>query len=156
MHSHAKPLSCGCVLHNGTLVFHNHYFCSHFCQSKCINSCLYFLTQEFLITDCGCANNLFNKDIAVNCAGFHNFLDRKVHEANMGPTWVLSVPGGPHVAPMNLAIRDISFQKCITPDRKPVLWHISLNQLWYFLDACDITESSNTQHGISNNLQLGY
>ena len=31
--------------------------------------------------------------------------DSKVHGANMGPTWALSVPGGPHVGPMNLAIR---------------------------------------------------
>ena len=33
--------------------------------------------------------------------------DSKVHGANMGPTWVLSAPDGPHVGPMNLAIRDI-------------------------------------------------
>ena len=32
--------------------------------------------------------------------------DSKDHGANMGPTWVLSVPGGPHVSPMNLAIRE--------------------------------------------------
>ena len=31
----------------------------------------------------------------------------KVHGANMGPTWVLSSPDGPHVGPMNLAIRVI-------------------------------------------------
>ena len=31
--------------------------------------------------------------------------DSKVHGANMGPTWVLSAPGGPHVGPINLAIR---------------------------------------------------
>ena len=31
--------------------------------------------------------------------------DSKVHGANMGPTWVLSVPDGPHDGPMNLAIR---------------------------------------------------
>ena len=30
--------------------------------------------------------------------------DNKVHGANMGPTWVLSAPDGPHVGPMNLAI----------------------------------------------------
>ena len=30
--------------------------------------------------------------------------DSKVHGANMGPTWVLSSPGGPHVSPMNLAL----------------------------------------------------
>ena len=34
--------------------------------------------------------------------------DSKVHGANMGPTWVLSAPDGPHVGPMNLAIREVS------------------------------------------------
>ena len=33
-----------------------------------------------------------------------NIPDSKVHVANMRPTWVLSVPDGPHVSPMNLAI----------------------------------------------------
>ena len=33
--------------------------------------------------------------------------DSKVHVANMGPTWVLSAPDGPHVGPMDLAIRDV-------------------------------------------------
>ena len=32
--------------------------------------------------------------------------DSKFHGANMGPTWVLSAPDGPHVGPMNLAIRN--------------------------------------------------
>ena len=32
--------------------------------------------------------------------------DSKVHGANMGPTWVLSAPDGPHIGPMNLAIRE--------------------------------------------------
>ena len=31
--------------------------------------------------------------------------DSKVPGANMGPTWVLSAPDGPHDGPMNLAIR---------------------------------------------------
>ena len=31
--------------------------------------------------------------------------DSKVHGTNMGPTWVLSAPDGPHVCPMNRAIR---------------------------------------------------
>ena len=34
-----------------------------------------------------------------------NFPDGKIHQANMGPTLVLSAPGGPHVGPMNLAVR---------------------------------------------------
>ena len=33
------------------------------------------------------------------------FPDSKDIRANMGPTWVLSAPGGPHVGPMNLDIR---------------------------------------------------
>ena len=31
--------------------------------------------------------------------------DNKVHEAKMGPTWVLSAPDGPHDGPINFAIR---------------------------------------------------
>ena len=31
--------------------------------------------------------------------------DSKVQGANVGPTWVLSAPDGPHVGPLNLAIR---------------------------------------------------
>ena len=52
-----------------------------------------------------------DQEIAPQCwgmylinAGWHS-PDSKVHEANMGPTWVLSVPDGPHVGPMNFAIR---------------------------------------------------
>ena len=37
---------------------------------------------------------------------FNNSPDSKVHVAHMGPTWVLSVPGGPHVGPMSLAVRE--------------------------------------------------
>ena len=35
------------------------------------------------------------------------FPDSKVHVAHMGHTWVLSASGGPHVGPMNIAIRII-------------------------------------------------
>ena len=40
-----------------------------------------------------------------NILDLKKFPDSKVHGANMGPIWVLSAPGGPHVGPMNLAIR---------------------------------------------------
>ena len=33
--------------------------------------------------------------------------DSEVHGVNMGPTWVLSAPDGPHVGPMNFATRDL-------------------------------------------------
>ena len=34
-----------------------------------------------------------------------HYPNNEVHGANMGPTWVLSAPDGPHVGRMNLAIR---------------------------------------------------
>ena len=34
--------------------------------------------------------------------------DSKVHGTNMGPTWVLSAPDGPHVGPINIAIRMVN------------------------------------------------
>ena len=45
----------------------------------------------------------------------HN-LDSKVHGANMGPTWVLSAPDGPHIGPMNLAITEMN----LTDDKPPM------------------------------------
>ena len=36
----------------------------------------------------------------------------KVHVANMGSTWVLSAQVGPHVGPMNLAIRELHEEGC--------------------------------------------
>ena len=36
----------------------------------------------------------------------------KVHGAIIGPTWVLSAPGGPYVGPMQLAIWVISIHQC--------------------------------------------
>ena len=50
------------------------------------------------------------------CAYYPGILpDNKVHVAYMGPTWVLSAPGGPHVGPMNLAIRAIIYlSHCIS------------------------------------------
>ena len=38
--------------------------------------------------------------------------DSKVHGANMGPTWVLSAPDGPHIVPMDLAIRNVITYPC--------------------------------------------
>ena len=54
---------------------------------------------------------------------FQPIPDSKVHGTNMGPTWVLSAPGGNHVGPMNLAIRDgnnmcwMSYMTLIMPRR---------------------------------------
>ena len=58
------------------------------------------------------------------CSVYHNIPDSKVHGANMGPTWVLSAPDGPHVGPINLAIRG----GCMVT----LMWHIthSMEHIW--------------------------
>ena len=48
---------------------------------------------------------VFVGDISANSLRSSDAPGSKVHGANMGPTWVLSAPDGPHVGPMNLAIR---------------------------------------------------
>ena len=40
-----------------------------------------------------------------------DYPDSKVHGANMGPTWVMSAPDGPHAGPMILAIRLLALTK---------------------------------------------
>ena len=62
------------------------------------------------------------------CSGsFSNYLvsnripDNKVHGANMGPTWVLSSLGGPHVGPMKLAIWDGLQRACYKNNQQPVI-----------------------------------
>ena len=46
--------------------------------------------------------------------------DSTVHGANMGPTWVLSAPDGPHVGPMNFAIRVVLIDQNLW---ESWLWH---------------------------------
>ena len=46
--------------------------------------------------------------------------DSKVHGTNMAPTWVLSAPDGPHIGPMNLAIRAVMRKTC--PSCDLIVW----------------------------------
>ena len=44
--------------------------------------------------------------VIISMLGYQQtYPDSKVHGANMGPTWVLSAPDGPHVGPRILVIR---------------------------------------------------
>ena len=58
-----------------------------------------------------------------------NVPDSKVHGANMGPTWVLAAPDGPHVGPMNLAIRGICPYSLVPDDKLGLLWAVDKKQL---------------------------
>ena len=42
--------------------------------------------------------------ITIHCC-YEQYQDSKMNGANMGPTWVLSAPDGPHAGPINLVIR---------------------------------------------------
>ena len=55
---------------------------------------------------------LHSSVVITTCIWVHSVPDSKVHGANMGPTWVLSAPGVPHVGPMDLAIWGI---QCSAP-----------------------------------------
>ena len=54
------------------------------------------------------------------------FPESKVHGANMGPTWVLPSPGGPHVGPINLAARDTNWQDSAPPSEGTQFCHLVL------------------------------
>ena len=47
-----------------------------------------------------CRSNTTRKNILISVSGI------SVHGANMGPTWVLFAPAGPHVGPMSIAVRE--------------------------------------------------
>ena len=68
-----------------------------------------------------------------------NYPYSKVCVANMGPTWVLSAPGGPHVGPMNLAIR-VNFLLKLSI-QKMCFKVISVNGTWHFLGQSEFKKS---------------
>ena len=67
-----------------------------------------FPSYSVVLTESFCKQS----KLSGNSSAEHDIPDNKVHEANMGHTWVLSAPAGPHVGPMNLAIRD-SISICV-------------------------------------------
>ena len=48
----------------------------------------------------------------LKACSIYTFPDSNIHVAHMGPTWVLSAPGGPHVGPMDLAIKVVNCFYC--------------------------------------------
>ena len=107
---------------------------------------------------------IYNKITAQNADNSYlisliNCPDSKVHMANMGPTWVLSAPGRPHVGHMNLAVKIVkafSVWGVSTGDRRlpsqstsnvedvSMFWrrhdkswlHCKISLAGYFLDCC--------------------
>ena len=66
--------------------------------------------METNLNPCDADTEIFMSKLdSTNAADIHGSPDSKVHGANMEPTWVLSAPSGPHVGPMNLAVRLLSW-----------------------------------------------
>ena len=51
---------------------------------------------------------MLNMDQTLTSQYAQNNPDSKVHEAYMGPSWGWQDPGGPHVGPVNFAIRELA------------------------------------------------
>ena len=90
--------------------------------------------------------------------------DSKVHGANIGPIWGRQDPGGPHVGPMNLAIRDvlcasiICFIPCTVIETLYVIYRIMIylvimrfDCIWYYSGGLHVA-----RHGSIHLLQILY
>ena len=81
---------------------------SEMAPSHYLNQCLFIISRvlwhspetNFIGSTRGWICKLKLKNILVKL-----YPDSKVHGANIGPTWVLWAPCGPHGGPINLAIR---------------------------------------------------
>ena len=72
--------------------------------------------------------------------------DSKLYGANMGPTWVLSAPDGPHGGPTNLAIWDLMVEASIALCDNEIC-NISLKE-----DNTTSMDNGNTETPRSTNL----
>ena len=92
------------------------------CQQRYQHTHFYIYARR----DCNKIKHVLSKMLLIHTISIHfcirfDYPDNKVHGANMGPTWVLSAPDGPHVGPIHIAIRvftmlyelDALFLKCI-------------------------------------------
>ena len=68
--------------------------------------------------------------------------DSKVDGANMGPTWVLSAPGGPHVGPINLAIWETTSHTSGFMHSSFYILHKQVEKMHYFGSWTNILDTS--------------
>ena len=66
------------------------------------------------------------------CLEYHSVPDNKDHGANMGPIWVIAAPDGPHVGPMNLAIRDVIWRGTGTENENENITHYYIKSIFHF------------------------
>ena len=79
-----------------------------------------------------CLYYVYPMNAWVLCAFLKRIPDGKVRGANVGPTWVLSAPDGPHVGSMNLAIRgnNCTTDKASERVNKNIVGGVLMSVLW--------------------------
>ena len=84
--------------------------------------------------------------------------DSKVRGANMGPTWVLSAPDGPHVGPMSLAIWDINTGKALNLHQHydDVIMTMLASQITSLPVVCSIVYSDVNQRKHQSSASLAF
>ena len=94
------------------------------------------------LTEYCSASNVTGVDTVIS--KFHKHCanpDSKVQGANMGPTWVLLAPDGPHVGPMNLAIRVYIDSLCFV-----VVWYYAVLTIPLSIKLTSKTSHSKTMY----------
>ena len=91
--------------HSGSHICRFYFRVSIFLVLQVIYPIFIYATETVQGGDWGKSTWRVNTILPMSTIGTHTCPDSKVHGANTGPTWVLSAPDGPHVGPMNLAIR---------------------------------------------------
>ena len=120
---YGEPIEHHLKFKSGKISFARKYFCSwrifwNFLQTMPV--ILSYSVQNYRI---GHIKSMLCANVILRVFSWRRISDvvpeSKVHGANMGPTWVLSSPDGPHVGPMNFAIRGVYIL------RVPWLWSAS-------------------------------
>ena len=112
------------------------------CFVKQLFWCVYFT--------CSCNSNVRFERLLIELN--YSIPNSKVHGTNMGPTWVLSAPDGPHVGPVNFDIWDalvvyLTQIVCATVGRIPLVI-ISTRHIRYYNTgwATQISRSRSLSH----------
>ena len=83
----------------------------------CTHSSIILVFVSVVASELGkCIPKWHSRWVHIECSTpGHAFPESKVHGVNMGPIWGRQDPGGPHVDPMNLAIRVLTTHCCNNP-----------------------------------------
>ena len=88
----------------------------------------YIFVSYIILPHCNdeCCLNLYDSSYEARSRAYPN---SKVNGVNMGPTWVLSAPDGPHVGPMNPCYQGKATDELEQATRAPATMVLTINNL---------------------------